>query len=143
MHYCSPIGRRRLWLSDIEDMVSAHINVGLENPVFTYDPDTFLWFVDFTKVGQGKKKVALEAVVATISQIATCFDLTNFASKQGMHNLLEAFSRATEKFYTNRYRPDDRKMLIPTFSSIGEPLPKDYCVEEVRAFTAKKLVLNR
>lgn len=107
----------KIWLSEIEDFIDCHSSVGLLNPVFTYDPETFLWFVDFSKVGTEKRKVPLEEVLKTIVNILATFNLGNFFPQIDMPVFYSKYKDAIVSFHKKRYRPESKKILIPTFSS--------------------------
>ena len=61
-HYLNRNAHHKLWHSNIELFINKHVEIGLSNPVFCYDPTTFLWFVDFNRVGSTGKKIPYETV---------------------------------------------------------------------------------
>lgn len=63
---------RKLWLSQIKEYICVHEYIGLKNPVFMYDQETYLWFIDFSRVGTGKKEIPIIEVHRTIVDILTC-----------------------------------------------------------------------
>lgn len=125
-----------MWLSEISDYIKAHEQAGLQNPVFHYDPETYLWFVDFSKVGNGRKKIEIEDVLKTVMNILTCFNLYEYANG-GMHSFYNKYRDAIVKFHEQRYRPEDRPFLIPTLQM--RDLPKGITVEDTRAFTSHSM----
>ena len=70
-YYCYS-NEMHMYLSQIRNLIETHAATGLENPVFSYDPDTFMWFVDFSRVGKGKRKVSLDDVILTVEAILGC-----------------------------------------------------------------------
>jgi hypothetical protein len=133
---------RQLWVSEIEDYLDAHEAVGLQNPVFSYDPESMLWFVDFNKVGRGRRKIRIHDVLKTVVNILACFNLPEHVTTLKMPKLYQKYSEAIEKFYTQRYRPDDRRLLIPTLQNCGVWESKKYGMENTRCFCSPKLLLT-
>lgn len=128
-----------MYLSEIEDYISVHKEVGLQNPLFSYDDETYLWYVDFSRIGKSKKKVPVENTMQTVNNILACFNLYRYISGN-VGSLSMAYSKAIEKFYANRIRPDDKKFLIPTFSnfmSLTEPQ-----INAIRSFTSNDLKMR-
>lgn len=113
-HYVSS---RKLWISQIQDYVKIHEIVGLKNPVFSYDPETYLWFIDFSKVGPGRKNLPIIEVHRTIVDILTCFNVEHFLSGVFPSDIFLKYRDAIDLFYEKRFRPKGKKMLIPTFGT--------------------------
>jgi len=109
------ISNRKLWLSQIHEYIDIHEKVGLKNPLFSYDPESYLWFVDFTRVGQGKKNLPLIEVHRTIIDILTCFNMEHFFGPCSQEDTFSKYRDAINLFYEKRFRPRKRRMLIPTF----------------------------
>lgn len=109
---------KKIYKSEISDFISSHQATGLLNPAFRYDPESYLWFVDFNKVGHGAKKISLKDVLKTVVNMLTCF---NFKQIDGIrtHDVYIKYEEAIEKFYTNRYRPTNKKILAPTLLGCG------------------------
>ena len=137
-YYCHDTQENRMYLSEIRDLIEIHATTGLENPVFSYDPDTFMWFVDFSKVGR-KKKLSLDDILLTVESILDCFEQnTHFESQ----DFRDQFTKSIKKFYTNRCRPPHQKQLIPTLKGIGDPKLTDEELEWIRYITSKDLLLR-
>jgi len=130
---------RKMWLSEIKDYESEHVKIGLQSPIFNYDPDTCLWFIDFSKVGHGRKKVEVEEVLKTVMNILACFNL--YEHLHGNPNrFYEKYREAIVKFHENRYRPNDRRFLIPTLTTVGNAdFPKGITMESTRDFLPNKM----
>jgi hypothetical protein len=134
---------RQVWVAEIEDYLDAHEAAGLQNPVFSYDPESMLWFVDFNKVGRGRKKIRLSDVMKTITNILLCFNLPQHIPNIKMSKLFVKYSEAIDKFYTQRYRPEDRRLLIPTLAGCGVwESSKKYGMENTRLFSSPKLLMS-
>ena len=127
-----------MYISQIRDLIEVQAITGLDNPVFSYDPDTFMWFVDFTKVGRGKKKLSLEDVTTTIDSILDSLEVDIHITESDI--LKDRFVESTKKFYSNRYRPINQKQLIPTLKDIAK-LTKDE-MAYTRNFTPDDLLLR-
>jgi len=118
-HYLGKNGHRKLWLNQIETYIGNHQFIGLRNPVFSYDPDTYLWFVDFNRIGKDTGKAPIEEVLLTAKLILLCFDLKTHYGDWLFNNTWEKFEKAINLFYEQRQRPPDRRMLIPTLMKSG------------------------
>ena len=131
----------RMWLAEIEDFIQTHAEVGLSNPLFSYDPVTLLWFVDFSKIGTSKKKIKVEEVLKTVVNILATFNLAE--QSPGLHStrFFEKYKDAIMEFYGQRYRPEGRKMLIPTLvGCIGGDNRLNAILEKTRNFTLRDMV---
>jgi hypothetical protein len=108
-----------MYYSEISEYIDAHVRTGLLNPVFYYDPESYLWFIDFSRVGKGKGKELYEDVLKTISDILFCFNLPHHISSIKMCEVYEKWKEAIDKFYQQRYRPAGKRILMPTLSGCG------------------------
>lgn len=131
---------RQMWISEINDFMKSHENVGLLNPVFSYDPDSFLWFIDFSKIGRGPKKIRLAEVQKTIINILVCFNLREHVPHVRMVKLQDKYMIALQKFYTNRFRPEGKRALIPTLAGCGPHDNKKFDLDMTRDFTPEHLI---
>lgn len=110
---------KSLYQSQIMDYVEAHQKIGLMNPVFRYDPESFLWFIDFSKVGRGGRKIPIKEVLKTVINILATFELPTHVDFFATSKLYKKYNEAVLKFYTDRYRPTNKKILAPTLSGCG------------------------
>ena len=131
--------QKKMWFSEIEDKINAHSKIGMQNPLFQYDPESYMWFVDFMKVGQGKRQIPIEKVLTTIQNILECFQLSDKIPNIKMTVLLDKYKDAIQKFHTQRKRPDDKKLLIPTLTGCGEYQDN---LPDTRSFCPKKFILR-
>lgn len=130
-----------LYQSQIIDYVELHRQAGLLNPVFRYDPESFLWFVDFSKIGRGQKKIPIKEALKTVVNILTCFELPRNIDHIYTSKIFKKYNEAMVKFYSERYRPPNRKILAPTLSGCGGQCDnRNVDHEEMREF--KKLSFN-
>ena len=136
-------GARKLWVSEIEDYIESHRQAGVVNPVFLYDPETMLWFVNFAKVGNSRKKIPLEEVLKTVVSILASFNLSETTQGISTAALYAKYKDAIENFYRKRYRPSDRRMLIPTLTNTGVVEPPNCSLEKMRNFTIEDLQLKK
>lgn len=109
----------QMYLSEIQDYIDLHRDTGLNNPVFCYDPDSYLWFVDFRRVGKNKKKITVEDVKKTIIDILASFNLATNIVGIDMNKLYQKYNEAIDDFYTKRYRPENKRLLAPTLKNCG------------------------
>jgi len=122
---------RKMFIPQINDYIGEHETAGLANPVFSYDRESMLWFIDFNRVGRGKNKLPFQTIETTLVDILACFQL----KKYGLN--ADAFQNnchsAVWKFYTERKQPPHR-ILSPTLDD--SRLPTDLVIN----FTRKNLV---
>jgi len=130
--------KKTMFLAEIEDYIKAHAEVGLLNPLFSYDPDSMNWFIDFSKVGRGRKKVKIHSVLKTISNILACFNLSKHLPGIRMHKLYKKYEEAIVKFHTQRYRPAGKKLLIPTLGGCitHQVHDKNFDMEDTKVFSS-------
>jgi hypothetical protein len=128
---------KRMYLCEIQDYADSHAEVGLKNPVFYYDPTTYLWFIDFSRIGKDKKKVKLEEVFKTISNMLACFNLRHYFYNIKISSFYFKLEESIEKFYHSRYRPDNRPQCVPTLAGCLDYITvhKSFTLEETRYFT--------
>lgn len=133
---CYLIKEHTLYVSEIQDMINDHISCGLINPAFNYDPESYCWFLDFRKIGN--QKITLNEVLDTCHDIVSCFNLYDNLKEFKGHKLLGKFDEAIIDFYKRRYRPEGKKILVPTLigciTEIASAVKKEY-----RDFAPKEL----
>jgi hypothetical protein len=130
----------KIWFSEIEDYIDSHVQTGLLNPLFVYDQENLIWFVDFSKIGKTKRKVLLEEVNKTIINILVCFNLHDNIPLINMVILYNKFQLAFLNFYEKRKRPEKKRILIPTLSGCIEG--KKEFFEKCRNFTKKDMIFK-
>ena len=133
-NYIQATNGQKFWISQIEDYIDAHRQAGLVNPLFLYDPDTMLWFVNFSRVGTSKKKVPVEEVFKTVLNILTTFNLSSTVPGINVSLFYQKYKDAIDVFYRKRFRPPDRRMLIPTLSNTGVSESKTCSLDKMRTF---------
>lgn len=118
LYYRRYLSTRTIWLSEIHALIDRHSKVGLQNPVFAYDPFTMLWFVDFNKVGHDSWKAPYHEVEVTAQAILSVFDLDQYVRIDAHKDMWKRYQEALQLFYQKRQRPKDRRMLVPTLSGM-------------------------
>jgi len=131
----------KIYFSQIEDFIKKHENTGLQSPVFSYDPSTFLWYIDFNRVGNGYKKAPFKEVFQITELMIECFDIKKLINSDAEESMKIKFQKALELFYQKRKRPKDRKMLIPTLENLTNHEKNDF-FEKTRNFTRGCLILK-
>lgn len=142
-NYLHSADRNKIWISEIETYIFSHEQAGLVNPLFTYDPTTMLWFVDFSKLGHSKKKVLLEEVLKTVASILVSFNLWRTVPTLNTTVLFQKYQNAINLFYNSRRRPENKKMLIPTLTGCGVLDPKIFSFDGTRDFIFDDLEIKR
>jgi hypothetical protein len=110
-----------VWISEIKDYADLHEEVGMRNPVFNYDPETYTWFIDFLRVGDSKKKLPLQEIKKTIVEMLAVFNMHVYVKGLSMSLFYAKYSDAIDEFYQKRFRPDGKRILTPTFKGCGSP----------------------
>ncbi len=110
----------RIYLSQLQDLVQQHVDVGHLNPLFVYDPDTFCWFVDFAKVGESKRKIPVQEVLRTTNEIISAFNPYLYIRSFNSHFLTKKYTKAIMEWYQHRQRPEGRAILSPTMKGCGD-----------------------
>lgn len=134
------IKKKTLFFSQLEDLISSHEKAGLTNPVFKYDPETFLWFINFEKVGATGRKIPVVEVHKTILNILACFNLYETVTNFRLHLFYKKYAEAIDDFYKKRSRPVGKTILSPTFHQCGVIETKDLPLEKTREFNPKDMV---
>jgi hypothetical protein len=132
---------RRMYFTELERLVERHSFVGLQNPVFNYDPHTFLWFLDFNRIGSDRHKAPFEETMETTKKIYEIFDVKTELALYPHNEMWSKFEKAIVAFYEKRKRPKNKRMLIPTFHGILHSEPEDIfdaSREFVRSFMIPK-----
>lgn len=142
-HQFMYLGNKKIYHSQIEDFIKSHQEVGLLNPVFRYDPESYLWFVDFSKVGRGNKKIPVSEVLKTVVNILSCFSLPLIIDGLKPSLIYEKYEEAIKKFYSLRYRPENKRLLIPTLTNCGGVCDtKNVNQEMLKNFTKKDFLVK-
>jgi|APGre2960657404_1045060.scaffolds.fasta_scaffold00286_8 hypothetical protein len=115
-------GRPRMWFCQIKDYIQAHKEIGLRNPLFMYDEETMLWFIDFSRIGDDGKKIQLESVCETIESVVDSFDLEKNVPSLDVNKFFSKYANSISEFHKKRERPSNKHSLSPTFL---ECLPPD------------------
>lgn len=108
-----------MYLSEIQDYIDLHRDTGLLNPLFNYDPESYIWFIDFRRVGSGKKNITVEDVQKTVIDVLASFNLATLVPGVDMNKLYQKYREAIDDFYTKRYRPEGKRLLVPTLKNCG------------------------
>lgn len=118
-YFIAPKTTSSMYGTDIEEYVKKHIQVGLMNPVFNYDPDTFSWFIDFSKVS--KKKIPIENIYKTIISQLAIFDLLENMPGISEKKFFDKIKDAVSQFYSKRTRVGNNNVFVPTFLDCDIP----------------------
>lgn len=136
----------KMFLGEIEKLIDIHANIGLQSPVLSYDPVTFLWFADFNLIGKEKNKAPFKELENLICKMFKTFNLDekvgNRFSTSYADAYWEKFNKAVLLFYQKRKRPKDKKMLIPTLIDIIPSENQDF-LEQTRNFIKPNLVFRQ
>lgn len=106
--------KRVNWPCQIMDYLESHRRVGLLNPYFNYDEEEDHWFIDFSR------NINPEDALKTIINILVCFNLPLLIPQFKFATFYKKFAAAVLQFHTERKRPKNRKLLMPTFRNCME-----------------------
>ena len=138
-HHLDSESRMKMWISQITELIHRHERTGLSSPAFSYDPSTYLWFIDFNKVGNHHRKAPFEDIAKIASLILDCFELEKTYGSYVQEDLWKKYEKALKLFYEKRQRPKDRRMLIPTLQGVvNRGFREDYH-EKTREFVPEFL----
>jgi hypothetical protein len=110
---------KKMCISEIKNYLLFHQKIGEKNPVFSYDYETMLWFINFEKIGSSKRKISLDLVLKTIFNIILSFDVYDTIPEMNISSFYQKYKFAIDLFYRTRHRPKNRKILIPNFKNTG------------------------
>jgi hypothetical protein len=140
-YYYHKLYPEKMYCYQIKDCLYKHEKIGLESPVMSYDPESFLWFVDFNRIGDDRWKAPFKEVLVTAKDTLHAFALNFWCGGNVEEETWNKFEKAMTLYYEKRKRPKGRRMLIPTFagSTIKE---KDDFWNTAREFTKRNLNLK-
>ena len=104
----------RLYLTQIADLINNHQKIGMMNPVFSYDEETYCWYVDFAKVGRSSKKIPVSEVIRTVNDIISAFNPFEYIKEFKSYKLVQKYEEAILQFYQTRHRPEGKRLCAPT-----------------------------
>lgn len=104
----------KLYYVQIKELIDYHEKIGRLNPVFSYDSETYCWYVDFSKVGKSSSKIPLRDVIRTVNEIISAFNPYEYIKDFKSSKLTEKYEEAIIQFYQKRSRPDGKRLLAPT-----------------------------
>lgn len=140
-HRLYDVTPQKIYFCQIEKMIERHAAIGLQSPALAYDPNTYLWFADFNKIGTGSNRAPFDEVVAALKSSYGTFDLKTRIGPTVEPDVWEKFNKALKLFYEQRKRPKGKRMLIPTL--VGSVVQeKDAFFEQTREFVKTSLVLK-
>lgn len=131
----------RLWFSQLEGYVERHAQIGLQNPALSYDPSTFLWFMDFNRIGKTRRKAPLKEVLSAVSLSFDALDVGANIKKNAAIEMWDRYQKAMVLFYRNRKRPKDKRMLICTFRGLVPHEDEDF-FENTKNFNKAHMVIR-
>lgn len=111
----------KICVLELQDLINQHEQIGLLNPAFSYDRETYYWFVDFEKIGNSKKQIPINDIICTFNDILTAFNLYEYIEFFRLYSVVDKYKKAIMEFYQYRSRPKDKKILIPTMKGTGAP----------------------
>lgn len=132
-----------MYLSELQDHIDLHEEIGNSNPVFTYDKDSFCWFIDFAKIGKRDRQLRLKHVLDTTLEILASFNTYKYYPDFKGYELYVKYRDAILEFFQKRIRPSDKKVLSPTLfkCNIDFKTETKAVFEDTRNFTPEHMFL--
>lgn len=129
-------GGKKVYLSTIKEYMEMEQTVGLTCPVFSYDPETAFWFIDFSRIGRDGQKIRLKEVKKVIIKMICCYNLYYHIQSFKSSDLWDKLNKAIDAYYMNRERPSGIRLLAPTLKGCMpvHASPKDYVYDQDRNF---------
>ena len=64
-YHCFHLGTKVnvMQIHEIQSYIDLHVKIGLQNPLFHYDSETYTWFIDFGRVGTEPRRTPVEFVL--------------------------------------------------------------------------------
>jgi len=110
-----------MFMSEIESYITQHVRFGTQNPLFRYDPESYLWFVDFSKVGTKNRQVPLNGVLESVVDILASFNLYENVRDCSPAQFFGKYKEAITDFHHHHRRPPNQRILTPTLYGCGIP----------------------
>ncbi len=135
-----------MYLSDLQAYIELHVKMGVQNPLFRYDPESLCWFIDFTKVGNRPRQMPLNYVLETAMDILAAFNLYDHVKDCSPATLFNKYKDAIVDFHHHRRRPAGQRLLVPTLFGCGIPmetsLNKAIPIQALKNFVPNHMIEN-
>lgn len=105
---------------ELKEMIETHYTLGIQNPLFKYDQDTFCWFIDFSKIE--KKKILVDSINATIGGMIAAFNVYENLPGVSVYKYYNKFKDAVNLFHETRERMNGNFVFAPTLIKCDLPL---------------------
>ena len=106
---------------ELSELLDHHVRLGQLNPLFKYDPETFCWFIDFSRVGRSKRRLSITDIMATVTQMVMAFDMYSILRDAKPHLYWKKLNEGIRRFYKLRQRPPRSRVFAPTLLNCGLP----------------------
>jgi hypothetical protein len=108
-----------MYIIDIRDMTENHIAIGLQNPIFKYDHETYAWFIDFSRIGDEEGKIGMESVLKTLIAMCACFNIYDNVRGINGYKFYKKIEDGVMTFHNLRERKWGFKVYAPTLWQCG------------------------
>ncbi len=135
--YYSFVARTQIYIGDIKEMISDHVVAGMSNPLFSYDPEIYTWFVDMSPVIE--KKVDISQISSTIACQLSALGIAEIFYRGNPHIIYK-------KIIDSLLNGEKSIMPMPTDGGCcieDRGIPKDYLIEFIPSHLADSTVTNR
>jgi hypothetical protein len=138
LYYELYLPQQQVHFSEIEDLIELHFEVGNANPLFSYDPDTMMWYIDYARVGGHRHWLKSSEVMETVSSIVKVLSLTTLFGDIQCSKFESKYCSAIENFKPSK----TRRFVIPTLRDCGVPDPKGQNWEKHRDFVRSNMTIR-
>jgi hypothetical protein len=107
-------------LYEFREMAELHQLIGQSNPLFKWDQDSFSWFIDFSKVGEGK--IHVDEVLKTLVQLMLSFKFEENAPSISLNKFYNKLKEGVLEFAENRnITGNNGRVFSPNLANCGIP----------------------
>lgn len=139
LYYELYLPHQHVHFSQIEDLIDRHCEAGNANPLFSYDPDTMLWHVDFSRVGDHQFQMSKDEIKQTVSSIVNNLCLTTFFPDIQCEKFESKYCSAIDEFDASERV---KRFVLPTLRACGVPDPKGQNWEKYRDFVRSNMTIR-
>lgn len=118
-YHVLPKTTSQMTVAEVQEFIDGQYRIGMNNPVFNYNKADFTWFIDFNKIGKGKRKIPVDYVLKTIIAQLTYLNLYENVPGVSPKKVYNKYQEAVMTFYKKREK--DSKVFIPTLWGCGIP----------------------
>lgn len=110
--------KQTLYFTELTDMIEEHVAEGMAHPAFIYDASNYMWYINFTMIGDSSNKGPIDEVQKTVLRILHRFRIGKLCGLYAESQFYLRMEKSIKSYYKMRKRPPERKFLIPTLKDL-------------------------